>query len=328
MSVDVRAGGHEGRGFDLRPVQCPICRIDATKFVGLRGGEYHRDRLGIATRIVRCRRCGLLYANPFPFPRDPSELYGDPAKYFERHAEDRKITRYQRLVQEARRRLTGDLSSILDVGSGRGELLAAAKREGVVDTVGLEFAEHMIRYARDTHGVVVLASTIEDYARRADRVFDLIVLNAVLEHVYDPDAMIESAARLTRPGSLLYIDVPQDPNLVTRLGNGLNRLRGSRAVFNLSPTWPPYHVFGFTRHSLGILLRKHGFAIESIRISGNPVPRAGSRMRDRAMVRAGRLLGTLARLTGTASNMFVWARREGQSSSSSMRCIVSSSRPK
>jgi SAM-dependent methyltransferase len=312
MPAEIRTDA-EGHEFELRPVACPICRVDAARFIGYRGGKYHRYGSGIVTRIVRCRRCGLVYVNPFPFPRHPNRLYGDPAKYFERHDEDAKVTRYGRLIREARSRLPDGLSSILDVGSGRGELLAAASRQGVLDTVGLEFSDEMIRHARERHGVVVVASTIERYAASTDRTFDLVVLNAVLEHVYDPDAMVESAARLTRPGGLLYIDVPQDPNLVTFVGNCFNRLRGSRAVFNLSPTWPPYHVFGFTRRSIATLLEKHAFAIDSLKVFGGlGVPHRPD-FKDRARALAARQIGRVANATGTASNMFIWARRRGAS---------------
>jgi len=74
-------------------------------------------------------------------------------------------------------------------------------------------------YARSRHGLVVLPRTIEQYARAAERPFDAIVLNAVLEHVYDPDSMIASCAGLTRPGAVVYIDVPREPNLMTIVGS-------------------------------------------------------------------------------------------------------------
>src|SRR3989338_6327808 len=75
----------EGNVFELREVSCPTCGPSVQRLVGYRGGKWHRYGLGVATRIVRCHRCRLLFPNPFPYPRAPQQLYGDPSKYFESH---------------------------------------------------------------------------------------------------------------------------------------------------------------------------------------------------------------------------------------------------
>jgi SAM-dependent methyltransferase len=189
------------------------------------------------------------------------------------------------------------------VGSGRAELRQAARRQGCTEVVGLEFAPAMIEYARSRHGLVVLPKTIEQYAREAGRTFDAIVLNAVLEHVYDPDSMIASCAALTRPGSVVYVDLPREPNLTTLVGNAWNRWRGSDAVYNLQPTWPPYHVFGFNERALERLLSKHGFEITGLRIHAAPkVPACGD-WRDRLQAFVATQVNRAANWTGTASNM-------------------------
>jgi SAM-dependent methyltransferase len=299
----------QGNEFELRAIDCPTCGASDQQRLGERGGRSHRYGLGVQTPIARCRSCSLLFPNPFPYPRAPQTLYGDPAKYFERHGEAQKVQDYRRLTQWLVRSSGLAQPSLLDVGSGRGELLEAARLEGVRDLVGLELSQAMIAYVRDHYGIPVLPQTIEEYARSSSRTFDVIVLNAVLEHVYDPDAMIQACARLTRSGSLLYIDTPNEPHLLTVVGNAINRLRGNPAVFNLAPTWPPYHVFGFNPRALRILLHKHGFEITSLRIYAEPTIPAGRALGDRLKAFVGTQLGRLANVTGTASNMFVLARR-------------------
>ncbi len=71
-----------GDSFSVRFRDCPICNVDDVSLVGYRGGTFHRYRLGIESRIVRCRNCGLIYPNPFPYPLNSKHLYGDPEKYF------------------------------------------------------------------------------------------------------------------------------------------------------------------------------------------------------------------------------------------------------
>jgi SAM-dependent methyltransferase len=298
-----------GDRFAMRPIDCPTCGEQGKRVLGQRGGRSQRYGLGVETRIVECDRCSLLFPDPFPFPLDPARLYADPDKYFAAHDEAAKVQAYRGLIREISARTGKPQPSMLDVGSGRAELLQAARLEGSADVVGLEFAPDMIEYARSRHGLVVLARTIEQYAREADRMFDAIVLNAVLEHVHDPDSMIASAALLTRPGSVLYIDVPREPNLMTLVGNAWNRWRGSRAVYNLQPTWPPYHVFGFNERALDLLLSKHGFEITSLRIRSAPRVPARDEWRDRLQAFVATQINRAANWTGTASNMFVWARR-------------------
>ena len=298
-----------GRSFEMREIDCPICGVDQTTFVGLRGGPHQRHGQGVPTRIVRCRICSLLYPNPFPFPVDPQELYADPEGYFARHDQLGKVDSFRDLARDLIGDATNKQASLLDIGSGRGELLQAARLEGLVDVVGLDFADAMIDDARERYGVETVKASVEEYAETADRQFDIVVAGAILEHVYDPDSFMAAVARLTRAGSALFIDTPREPNLLTWLGNASERLRGSRAVYNLSPTWSPYHVFGFSPSTLRKLLSKHGFEIDRLRVHSDPRIPAGAERADRAKAFIGTQLGRIANVTGTASNMFVWARR-------------------
>jgi SAM-dependent methyltransferase len=307
--LEERAVDPKGNEFVLREIDCPTCRARDVRVLGLRGGKYHRYGEGIVSRIVQCRRCTLIFPSPFPFPVDHQKLYGDPSKYFVGHDEDAKVDSYRRIVREVRSRTGKEKPSILDVGSGRAELLRAAIREGCTDVVGLEFAAAMIDYAKKEHGLELVPATIEEYAKTAGRTFDGVVLNAVLEHVYDPDAMIAAVRLLLAPGGVLYIDVPRDPNLFTEAVRLANRARRSPAVVNLSPSWPPYHVFGFTEVSLGKLLAKHGLVTEDVVVhSSTNVPHSG-KLADRAKAWVASQVYRAGNWTGRAANLFVWARR-------------------
>jgi SAM-dependent methyltransferase len=299
----------QGHGFVCRPIECPTCKADDTEYLGMRGGRFHRHGLGIPNRIVRCRRCGLRYANPFPFPVDAQELYGDPDKYFSHQDTHQKVETGRRLVRGITEHFGRPLTSLLDVGGGRGELLHAARLEGVPQVIGLEFSESMIQHAEKHYQVSMLHQSVEDFAASTSLRFDAVVLNAVLEHVYDPDAMIAAIKTVTRPGSILYIDVPNESHLLGFVGNTLNRLRGSEAVLHLSPTFRPYHVFGFDRRSLDTLLAKHAFRIRAMRIRAEPRIPSSPQLADRVKSRVGEQIMKLANLTRTASNMFVWAER-------------------
>ncbi len=298
-----------GNAFRLDPIDCPTCGPAPKRELGRRGGAHHRYGLGVTSTIVRCGRCSLLFPDPLPVPLNPQALYSDPVAYFARHPEARRIPEYRALTRELLSRTSLAHPSILDVGSGRGDFVVAAKQEGVTNVVGLELSQAMIDYARSQHRVELKRATLEDYAATARQKFDAVVLNAIIEHVYNPDAFVASAASLLVPGGVLHIDTPRDPNLLTWIGNASNRARGQRVVFNLSPTWPPYHLFGFTPASLRALLKKHGFAIESVRVHNDPTIPTHGGAGDRLRSGIGTLILRVGNWTSTGSNMFVWARR-------------------
>ena len=295
--------------FRMQLRDCPVCGIPANRVLGLRGGAYHRYHLGVATPIVQCERCELIFPNPFPYAVDVSDLYGDPAKYFAGVDEQEKVDRYRPLVRDGLKRSTVKKPRILDVGSGRGELLRAARAEGVADVVGLELSHPMVEHSRDKHGLVVHKRTIEQYAVETDETFDIIFMNAVIEHVYEPDAMMAAARKLTRPGSLMYIDLPREPHLLSMIGNRLNRLRGSPAVFNLAPTFPPYHVFGFSPKTMRLLLDKHGFDMTDLLVWADPRIPTSNRWKDRLVSTVATQINRAANVLKLAANMCGWAVR-------------------
>jgi len=307
-SRSMRAADRLGNAFHLEYIQCPICQQDQAKELGLRGGKYQRLKLGIETTVVRCCGCGLLYPNPFPFPEDPQHLYSKPEKYFEHHSISEKITSGKELLEQIRIKTGRNCPNVLDVGSGRGELLKAAKDSGLARAVGLEFSPAMIEYAGGTWGIDVRLQSIEEHADGNAGAYDAVVLNAVLEHVYRPDLMIGAAARLLRRDGLLYIDCPNEPNLLTMAYALLARVRRSHAVLNLAPTFPPFHVFGFNPRSLTVLLAKNGLNVERISLRGGPLSFRPVGFVDTVKASVANRINAIANITGTAHNMTVWAR--------------------
>lgn len=300
----------EGRTFELFSRSCPVCEVDDAKVLGLRGGPRQRYGRGICSRIVRCRQCGLIYPNPLPLPVDPDAIYADPESYFVRHEQEARLAEYRNLAQELRSRAKLEHPRVLDVGSGRGDFVYAARQEGLTEVTGVEFAAAMVDHAKANLGVKLFHGTLEQCAQRWEGPpFDAVVLNAILEHVPDPDLFMGILAGLTRKGSLLYLDIPHDPNLATLAGNAISRLRRRPEVYNIAPTWPPFHIYGFNKRSLGKLLSKHGFAIRDVRRWNDPRIFSDGTARDAMAARAVTLINHLANVTHTSGNMYVWAQR-------------------
>lgn len=236
---------------------CPTCESKETVFVGTRGGVSHRENLGVEADIWRCKECSLIFPDPMPVPVNGlGQHYDvDADEYFEGHDKQAKLDGALNLVIQAEE-LLGRKGKLLDVGVGRGEVLVAAKGQGW-EVEGVEPSETFADYAERQTGAKIWREPIED-SDIPDNEFDVVILAAVLEHLYNPNEIMAKIARVLKPGGLLYLDVPNELGLFFRAGNLYQRMRGRKWCVNLSPTFAPFHIFGFSPRSLRKLLKKHG----------------------------------------------------------------------
>ena len=249
------------------PQQCPICNIPPKTYLGRRGGSAHREQFGVETEIWRCGKCGLIFPNPMPIPiAGLDQHYAvSPDSYFEHHDTSNKKKNAVDLLTQAEA-LVGSKGALLDIGAGRGELLHAGIELGWKVT-GIEPSTTFAAHAAKLSGAEVRREPVEECGF-ASSSFDVVILGAVLEHLYNPDETIQELSRILRPGGALFVDVPNEQGLYFILGNLYHKLSGRDWVVNLAPTFPPFHVFGFGPKSLRALLKKRGFKPERWHVYG------------------------------------------------------------
>lgn len=256
---------HDGYYWDKQV--CPICDGEPTKFIGKRGGRSHRQNLGVETEIWLCERCDLVFPNPMPIPMGGlgQHYEVDADEYFKDHDKAAKLE-IARSVLDRAEELLGRKGRLLDIGIGRGEILIEAKAHGW-EVEGVEPSASFAEYAEKRIGVKIWKESIEDAAIPDDS-FDIVLLGAVLEHLYDPDAVLAKLSKVLTRGGLLFLNVPNERGLYFRLGNLYERLRGRDWSVNLAPTFSPFHIFGFSPKSLRKILKKHGLAPKMWRVFG------------------------------------------------------------
>ncbi len=298
--------------FHFKEINCPICSSNKTKFLGWRGGEAHREGLGVKCRIVKCRHCHSIFPNPMPYPSGEDIRYADVDGYFEnvmRVDSEERISFGTQLVEDAEK-LLGFRGKFLDVGCGRGEIVKAADNIGW-EAKGCDISDQYIDYARNKHKVDAYAGTIEEL-KFAENSFDFISLVEVIEHLYNPLETISELHRIMKKDGILYLSTPNEESVYQSFGNLYYKFRGKNWVVNLCPTWNLYHIIGFSPRSLKYLLEHNGFKVEkTVVYPGNlPVPKHNSLFGNIEN------LGTsavekLANLLGKSPYMFTWARKLG-----------------
>jgi len=101
------------------------------------------------------------------------------------------------------------LGRVLDVGCGAGRVGMTLRDAGASHLVGIELDPDAARRARKVFDVVR-----EGDAQRVvgelppDQRFDLICCYDILEHLYDPGALLCQLHALAAPGGILHISIP------------------------------------------------------------------------------------------------------------------------
>ncbi|NQV04163.1 MAG: class I SAM-dependent methyltransferase [Candidatus Omnitrophica bacterium] len=222
--------------------------------------------------IVECKACGLKFVSPRYCQTDISESYdwsyGNCPGWGE--VESEAIIRYKRRFDFIDR--FARAGNILDIGAGRGEFLHYAKKTGRWQCFGTETSRYAVDFAKKKFDIDLLLGQLEDL-RYPDSHFDVVSLWHALEHLPYPSRAIKEANRILRPGGYLFIAVPNDSWLGRRhffknaVRKAINHLPLKRKL-RLKKMYPGIdeegnkHLFYFTPHTLGKLLKKHGFQVK------------------------------------------------------------------
>jgi SAM-dependent methyltransferase len=138
---------------------------------------------------------------------------------------------------------------VLDDGSGLGSFVVACRKRGFrafgvePDRIGQSGRISSIQIARRRLESQVFAVGIGERLPFADRSFDLVTMNQVMEHVSDQAAVLREALRVLKDGGAIYVATPNYlrfyephykikwfPLLPKSLGRWYLRLRGRDPV--------------------------------------------------------------------------------------------------
>lgn len=191
--------------------------------------------------MVTCRRCQTLYTAHLP------EAEG--AEDYNRYYQEENLTApafIDRRLDEIVAGFAGyhQDGHLLDVGFGAGTLLEAAHRAGW-QAFGVEVSQRAADHVR-AMGFEVVCGTLAE-AQYPSNYFDVVTASEVLEHVVDPQTILQEIARVLRPGGLLWLTTPH--------GRGISaRILGLK----WSTVSPPEHLQLFSRSGIKTMLEAAG----------------------------------------------------------------------
>lgn len=200
----------------------------------------------------RCLTCGSLFFAVSP-PADGKlyDHYYDQARF--------EITEVVRVALERIVRSASSFRSTgrwLDVGYGEGALLDVAAAHGW-QCFGTEVCPPVLAYGARRGWTIAMELRDPLFPEGG---FDVVTMIELIEHVPHPKALLADAARLLRPGGLLFVTTPN--------ANSINRhlLSGDWTVF-----CPPEHLTIWTRNGLRRAFRDAGLEPVRFRTEGlNP----------------------------------------------------------
>jgi SAM-dependent methyltransferase len=260
---------------------CNLCRsTDSLPF--LKCGSHE---------LVRCSRCGLIRTDTFRHAE--TSYQGDD--YFTLKNQyvgnwDDFLGIFRTLVARIKEH-TPPPASLLDVGTGIGILLAAAREAGYT-IQGVELSPWASAFAREEKQLNVLDGTLSEVSLNSGQ-YDVVVLNHVLEHVDNPRELLTEARRVLADDGLLVVGVPNVACL-------MRSLRGSRWV----SLRPEEHIWHFAPQTLRRLLYETGFNEVAFEARENHIPQGWG---IKALII--RLINLVAVMMGRGEAMLSFSRK-------------------
>lgn len=223
-------------------MKCPVCL----------SGLLSRNYAFRSHDLLQCSYCGTLIERVKPTELEINDCY-EIYDYKER----RKISiptqySYKRLLEYLEDCCNG-AASVLDIGCGQGDFLLAAKSRGW-QVKGLEYSNSAIDLCVFAGLDVSAISTLYSLPIST---YSVVTLFEVLEHLIEPDPLLNRISQILSKDGLLYITTPNARSLLRFLeGDSFSMLRY------------PEHLTLYTVLGLTMFLEAHGFKVRSAKTTG------------------------------------------------------------
>lgn len=218
---------------------CPTCGA----------GSFRKLFVKDAYTYVACVPCGMVYISPIPAQHVLEHSY-------EQLSEDYFLDERRRAIDDYPQRHARELAllarsaahgRLLDVGCATGSFLRAVQTVGFTDVSGIDIAGPSIEAARRL-GLRAVAGDFEKGVFEPASL-DIVTMWNTLEHLPAPQAFVNEAFRVLRPGGTILVSVPNYGSLSVLLLGKRYRYIGLA------------HLNYFSVRTLTALLSRTGFEV-------------------------------------------------------------------
>lgn len=211
---------------------------------------------------AQCRACSLVFSNPVCDGTELESYYRD--EYWETHwpealnrdpsAVEQSLLQQVSEVERLRRFVPG--GKLLEVGSGTGTFLAAARAAGF-EVWGVEASAAGVKHSSEVFQLDRIVQGSLPDPNLPSESFDVVVAWHVIEHVVDLDCFIEEIRHLLVSGGVFYIGTENYRNSTHYLDRAMSVLRGDPPPFATASE----HTLAFTSRTLTDSLSRRGFDV-------------------------------------------------------------------
>lgn len=243
-------------------VNCPFCNANVPQL-------YERFGSELQYSYVKCGNCGLIYTNPRP-AYDQDFIDAAYASYYQ-YADNIQLSDLDNINQSSLKMFQSEVDyiakydkekkAVLDIGSGMGTFLLAAKKYYGDNVMGIDVSVKMGEFVERNLGIKVHIGQFDQF-NPTDK-FSLIHMSHVLEHVPNPNEWIRHAAKLLTPKGILVINVPNKYGIGNRTQHLFYKakLKKQFATGWKDASRTPDHLFEPTVRSMKYLLANNNFEI-------------------------------------------------------------------
>ncbi|MEK7450491.1 MAG: class I SAM-dependent methyltransferase [Patescibacteria group bacterium] len=195
-------------------------------------------------RILKCRKCGLIFSSPIfessrimEFYRESVCSYDEQVPYL--------IKAYIKEFQRIEPFLPQN-PKILEIGCGNGFFLEALKKKGIKDLFGVEASLKMVSEATPYFKNRIIKDVFKQ-KQFPDNNFDAVLCFHTLDHIVDPNRFIKSVQKILKPGGFILFVVHNTDSIFAKL---------------FGEKWPIFdieHIYLFNKNTLYSLFSKHKF---------------------------------------------------------------------
>ncbi len=218
------------------------------------GGKYHQNCLICNSKrikvlngyekdsLVRCQDCNFVFSQKIPKHEELVKYYEDTYTRDD-YLSPITIKRYNEVLDQFEK--YKKTNKLLDLGSGVGYFLEAAKQRGW-EVYGTEFTDDAMTICKNK-GAIMHQGPL-DRTNYKKEMFDIITSFEVIEHINNPKEELPIYKEILRKGGVLYFTTPNFNSLERYILKG-----------NYSAIKYPEHLSYYTKKTINILFRNNGF---------------------------------------------------------------------